>query len=132
MIEALTSWLDFLGWGKPHLMAILYAIGVSTAIAQFIKYPVRLLTDARRWSYKTFAYMVRTLAGLGALIAAAVTWPEDGRFAFLGGVLAFVIVHYAYELTSPIVAKFFPWISAEYVAKVQPLPPEDDGKDSGV
>lgn len=130
MIEALTSWLDFLGWGKPHLMAILYAAAMSTAVAQVVKYPVRLYTDAKRWSNKTFAYIVRTTAGLASLIGASLTWPERGRLAFLGGVLAWVIVHYTYELTSPIIARFFPWITAGHVSRLKPLP-DEDGQDSG-
>jgi divalent metal cation (Fe/Co/Zn/Cd) transporter len=130
MIEQINTWLAFLGWGKPHLLAIVWALAASTVVAWVAKYPLRLWSDARGCPLGAFKWSIRTLAGLGAFVGAALTWPERGRYAYLGGLLAWVVVLTFYKLTGPLLARFAPWISSDHIAKIKAIP--DDTDDSGV
>lgn len=130
MIESIQTWLTFVGWGKAHFLAIVWAMAVSTVSAWVFKYPIRLLFDRVGLPLAAFRWAVRTLAGVGAFIGAALTWPERGRYAFLGGMLAWVVVLTVYRLTGPYLQRVAPWISSDHIASVKPVP-DEDGEDGG-
>ncbi len=135
-MEYINKALALVGWGTPHLVAILAAAALSTIVAWVTKVPVRFAWDlARTLSDKVrmllFRWSVRTLAGMGAFAGAYLGWPERGRAAWLGGFIAWFAVLTLYELTGPLLAKFVPWISTDYWTKFRPIP-SDDGADSGV
>lgn len=126
MMGQIEKWLAFVGWNHGHLLSILYAVGVSTVVAWVVKYPLRLYTDRKGYSIPTFKWTVRTLAGLGAMLGASLTWPERGKLAILGGLVAWVVVLTLYKLTGPLLAKFAPWISSDHYAKIKAVPDDDD------
>ena len=126
MINKIQVVLDFLGWGKPHLLAIVWAMALSTVVAWVTKYPLRLYCDRKLVPVATYRWTVRTLAGLGAFAGAALTWPERGRLAVLGGFLAWVVVLTLYKLTGPLLARFAPWISSDHYAKLKAVPDDTD------
>lgn len=120
------TWLDFLGWGKPHLLALLFAFALSTVVAWVTKYPLRLHCDRKLYPLQAYKWMVRTLAGLGAQVGAWLTWPERGRMAFLGGILAWFVVLTLYKVSGPFIARFWPIISSDHYAKLKAVPDDDD------
>ena len=126
MKEQILEWLAFIGWGRPHLMAIVWAMSLATVVAWVIKYPLRLYCDRRLIPVPAFKWVIRTLAGFGAMVGAWLTWPERGRLAFLGGILAWVVVLTLYKLTGPLLARFAPWISTDHVARIKAIPDDDD------
>jgi len=125
MIEQLQAWLAFLGWGTPHVLAMVWAAAVSTVAAWVLKYPMRLYCERKLIPVPAFKWAVRTVAGLGAFIGAQLTWPERGKMAFLGGILAWVVVLTLYKLTGPLLARFAPWISSDHYAKVKAIPDDE-------
>ena len=126
MIEQIDKWLAFVGWNHAHVLAILYAAGAATVMAWVIKYPLRLYTERKGYPLAAFKWAVRTLTGLGAMLAAWLVWPERGRLAFLGGLAAWVIVLTLYKLTGPILARFAPWISSDHIAQLKAVPDDDE------
>jgi len=128
MIEQIRQWLTFLGWGIPHLQAMLWAFALSTVVAWVTKYPLRLYCERKSIPVPAFKWMIRTLAGLGAQAGAWLTWPERGRLAFLGGILAWVVVLTLYKITGPLLARFAPWISSDHYARVKAIPDDEESE----
>ncbi len=118
--------LNFLGWGQPHLIAIVWAMALSTVVAWVTKYPLRLYCDGHLVPVATYKWAVRTLAGLGAWVGAALTWPDRGRLAVLGGFLAWVVVLTIYKLTGPLLTRYAPWISSDHISKLKAIPDDTD------
>jgi hypothetical protein len=126
MRESILNLLAFLGWGMPHFLAIVWAMALSTVVAWVSKYPLRLYCDRKLYPLQAYRWAVRTLAGFGAMAGAWLTWPERGRLAFLGGILAWVVVLTVYKLTGPLLSRFAPWISSDHYAKLKAIPDDDE------
>lgn len=117
MIETLTQWLTFLGWGPANLIAIAYGCALATVAAWVTKYPLRLFADRNGYPLAAFKWAVRTISGLGALVGTGIAWPGEGRHAWLAGVVAWVVVTLIYRYSAPIIARFFPWVSTDNMVK---------------
>lgn len=124
MIDKVQAMLDFLGWGKPHLLAILYSAGLSTGAAWLVKIPLRYAFDHVRAPLDLYRWALRSLVFAAAVIGAGMSWPDSGRYAFLGGTCAAVLVLTLYSITGPLVARFWPWISSDYHSRLNPLEDE--------
>lgn len=131
MLERLATWLTFIGWTNANLLAIAYGAALGTVLGWLTKYPLRLWCDRKLVPVGTFRYLVRLLVTLGTVLGTELAWPVRGRFAWLAGVLASVVLFGLYKYSAPLLARFAPWLSTDHVAATRAAAAADTDQASG-